>query len=94
MRLSSILFAAILFAVPTIVSGYSSGAPVKAGPAIVPIQQRRQPANVVYESGNDFIHAGRWSPPTAAHRNARRAYALRVRYRTESVGGASRWPGR
>jgi hypothetical protein len=50
MKLSCILFAATLVAVPSVVSGYSGASSVKAGPAIVPyLCNGGQPANVVYE---------------------------------------------
>jgi len=93
MRLSCILFAATLFAVPTIVSGYSSAPPPKAGPAIVPyLCNGGQPANVVYESGSDYIHARAlvtYDGRTVAMRAAPTLYG--VRYRTDGTadGGQS-----
>ena len=87
MRLSCILFATTLFAVPTIVSGYSGASSVKAGPAIVPyLCNGGQPANVVYESGSDFIHARAlvtYDGRTVEMRAAPTLYG--VRYRTESA---------
>jgi len=91
MRLSCILFAATLFAVPTIVSGYSSAPPPKAGPAIVPyLCNGGQPANVVYESGSDFIHAKAlvtYDGRTVEMRAAPTLYGVRYRTDTSAEGG-------
>jgi len=47
-----------LFATPAFVTAYSTPPPGKAAPAIVPYEcGEGRPASVIYESGNDYIHA-------------------------------------
>lgn len=91
MRLSCIWFAATLFAIPSVVSGYSSAPPPKAGPANVPyLCNGGQPASVVYESGSDFIHARAlvtYDGRTVAMRAAPTLYGVRYRTDTTAEGG-------
>jgi hypothetical protein len=92
MRRSSAWIAAVLLAVPSISFGSSGPTPGKASPAIVPyLCSDGHTANVVYESGNDFLHARARLELDGRNFELRAAPTLYgVRYRTAdaSEGGA------
>ena len=92
MRLRSALPAVFLLAVPTILFGSSGGGRVKSGPAIVPYQcSDGRPAEVVYESGSDYLHARAlvtYDGRTVEMRAAPALYG--VRYRSDGAAGDGR----
>lgn len=85
MRLLSACAAAALLAIPSLGFGYSTPPPAKSGPPVVPyLCSDGRPASVVYESGNDFVHAKAlvtWDGRTLELEAAPTLYG--VRYRAE-----------
>ena len=58
MRRSSAWLAAALAAVPSVAFGFNTPAAEETGPAVVPyLCSDGQTANVLYESGSDYLHA-------------------------------------
>ena len=85
MKLRTALPALILLAAPSVLIGSSGGGRVKSGPAIIPYQcSDGHPANVVYESGSDYLHARALVAHDGRTFDMRAAPTLYgVRYRTE-----------
>ena len=87
MKPSTICAAVALLALPAAVSGYSEPA-AKAGPPVVPyLCNDGHQADVVYESGSDYLHARAlvtYDGRTVDLRAAPTLYG--VRYRAESGG--------
>ena len=92
MRRSSPWVAVALLAAPSIAFGFNTPPAGKAAPPVVPyLCSDGHTANVIYESGNDYLHARAlvdYDGRTLELRSAPTLYG--VRYRTEegSEGGA------
>ena len=93
MKLASAGAALALLALPAIAFGFSTPPPGKSGPPVVPYlcNEGRQ-ASVVYESGNDYIHARALVTIDGRTIEMRAAPALYgVRYRSEGAGESLAW---
>jgi hypothetical protein len=91
MRPLSACIALALLGIPTLVAGYSTPPPGKAAPPVVPYScNDGRPASVIYESGNDFVHAKAlvtYDGHTFELEAAPTLYG--VRYRGEAAGEAT-----
>ena len=92
MRRSSIWIAAALLAAPSIAFGFNTPPAGKAAPAVVPyLCSDGHTANVIYESGNDFVHASArldYDGRTVELRAAPTLYGVRYRTAEATEGGA------
>ena len=91
MRPLAAMIALVLLTLPSVVAGYSTPSPGKAEPPVVRyLCSDGRPADVIYESGNDFIHAkARVTIDERSFELEAAPTLYGVRYRGEAAGAAT-----